>query len=79
MKFSPEFMARFPPFNRRPASAADHSTKGGAERLAKVIRDAWAKVGVVAEVEIAKVQLVANKDKDHWLVRLDMPGGSPWR
>ena len=74
---------RVPPWKPRPVDVelptADHSTKGGAEALASVIRAAWAKVGVEAKVYVEKITLISDRGKAHYSTRLDMPGGLPAR
>ena len=74
-------MMRVPSWRAKPADVelptADHSTKGGAEALASVIRAAWAKVGVKAKVYVEKITLISDRGKAHYSTRLDIPGGLP--
>ena len=74
---------RVPHWQAKPADVelptADHSTKGGAEALASVIRAAWAKVGVEAKVCVEKITLISERGRAHYSARLDMPGGLPAR
>ena len=70
-------MATFPPFHPFAAtSAVDWSTHAGAERLAEMIRAAWASVGVPVKVEVFPV---SNRRREvvSYTARLDMPGGLP--
>lgn len=54
---------RHPPFRGGPALGGEYLTKEGAERLARMIQAAWAKLGhdVTATVEPSGLALLENK------------------
>ena len=68
-----------PPFYPYTATCEhDWSSRAGAEMLAGIIRSAWARVGVHADVQVMAVER-RRRDETHWTARLDMLGGVPPR
>lgn len=79
-------MTPYPPFFRGPATcrgSTDYQSKGGAERLATIIREAWRKCGVIVSVKIETKKIQdpedENQRKPMHLVRVELVGGLPGR
>ena len=72
-------MTSYPPFYPLGATGSeDWSSRSGAEKLAAMIREAWARVGVIAKVEVF-VASSRHHQAVGYATRLDMPGGLPDR
>lgn len=63
-------MTRHPPFCGGPAGGGDFSTKEGAEKLAAMIRAAWAQAGHEVEVELVPSGAAILDAKQIWAVRM---------
>jgi hypothetical protein len=63
-------MMRNPPFRGGPAGGGDFLTKQGAEKLAAMIRAAWAQAGHKVEVELVPSGQAILEAKQIWAVRM---------